>query len=154
MFRFVCNGWQNRAMCLHQVCVKLGKSTTKILEMLRETFGKYSLSRTAVFEWHSCFKVGQVSIEDDERSGRPSTSKMKENIRTHQRRSLLNNPWARRHCWDQLWSLPGDLNGEFEHALHCSFITTMHLPTLPWKPWSLWLITTWLLFPILPTCQT
>jgi hypothetical protein len=23
----------------------------------------------------------------------------------------LNNPWACRHCWDQLWSLPGDLNG-------------------------------------------
>jgi hypothetical protein len=37
--------------------------------MLREAFGEYSLSRAAVFEWHSRFKAGQVSVEDDERSG-------------------------------------------------------------------------------------
>jgi hypothetical protein len=39
-------------------CVKLGKSTTETLEMLREAFGEHSLSRTAVFEWHSRFKAG------------------------------------------------------------------------------------------------
>jgi hypothetical protein len=59
-------------------CVKLGKSTTKTPEMLREAFGEHSVSRTAVFEWHSCFKDGRVSVEDDERSGRPSTSKTTE----------------------------------------------------------------------------
>jgi hypothetical protein len=47
----------------------LGKSTTKTLEMLREAFGEHSLSRTAVFQWHSRFKAGRVSVEDDERSG-------------------------------------------------------------------------------------
>jgi hypothetical protein len=31
-------------------CVKLGKSTTETLEMLREAFGEHSLSRTAVFK--------------------------------------------------------------------------------------------------------
>jgi hypothetical protein len=56
-------------------CVKLGKSATKTLEMLREAFGEHSLSRAAVFEWHSRFKAGRVSVEDDERSGQPSTSK-------------------------------------------------------------------------------
>jgi hypothetical protein len=60
--------------------VKLGKSATETLEMLREAFGEHSLSRTAVFEWHSRFKAGRVSVEDDERSGRPSTSKTTENI--------------------------------------------------------------------------
>jgi hypothetical protein len=39
-------------------CVKLGKSTTKTLEMICEAFGEHSLSQTAVFEWHSCFKAG------------------------------------------------------------------------------------------------
>jgi hypothetical protein len=34
-------------------CVKLSKSTTKTLEMLREDFGEHSLSQTAVSEWHS-----------------------------------------------------------------------------------------------------
>jgi hypothetical protein len=61
-------------------CIKLSKFATKTLEMLHEAFGKHSLSWTQVFEWHSCFKAGQVSVEDDERSGRPSTREMKENV--------------------------------------------------------------------------
>jgi hypothetical protein len=48
--------------------------------MLHDAFGKQSLSRTAVFEWHSRFKAGRVSVVDDESSGLPSTSKMSENI--------------------------------------------------------------------------
>jgi hypothetical protein len=55
--------------------MKLGKSATETLEMLFEAFGEHSLSRKAVFEWHSRFKAGRVSVEDDERSGRPNTSK-------------------------------------------------------------------------------
>jgi hypothetical protein len=76
VFCFVCDRWQNRAICPLQV---LGE-TTKTLEMLREAVGEHSLSRTAVFKWHSCFKVGQVSIENDKCSGWPSTSKTAENI--------------------------------------------------------------------------
>jgi hypothetical protein len=49
--------------------MKLSKSATKTLEMLRDTFGEHSSSQTAVFEWPSHFKAGQVSVEDDERSG-------------------------------------------------------------------------------------
>jgi hypothetical protein len=41
-----------------KICVKLSKSSTETLEMLREAFGKHSLSWTAVFEWHTCFKAG------------------------------------------------------------------------------------------------
>jgi transposase len=48
--------------------------------MLREVPGEYSLSQTVVFEWHSRFKADRVSIEDDERSGQPSTSKTTENV--------------------------------------------------------------------------
>jgi hypothetical protein len=60
--------------------VKLNKSTTKPLEMLHEAFGEHSLSWTAVFECHSGFKAGQVSADNDERSGRPSTSKKTKNV--------------------------------------------------------------------------
>jgi hypothetical protein len=45
--------------------------------MLHETFGEHSLSQAEVFEWHSRFKACRVSVEDDERSGLPSTSKTK-----------------------------------------------------------------------------
>jgi hypothetical protein len=64
-----------------------------------------------------------VSVEDDERSRRPSTRKKTENVgknsKTRLQRPSPNNPWAHRHCWDQLWSLPEDLNRKFEHAPHC-----------------------------------
>jgi hypothetical protein len=56
-------------------CMKLGKSTAETLEMFCEVFGEFSLSQTAVFEWHLRFKVSRVSVGDDERSGRPNTSK-------------------------------------------------------------------------------
>jgi hypothetical protein len=61
-------------------CTKPGKPATETLEMLHEAFGEHSLSRTAIFELHSRFKASRVSVEDDERSGRPSTSKMTENV--------------------------------------------------------------------------
>jgi hypothetical protein len=61
-------------------CVKLGKSATETLEMLREEFGEQSDS---CLEWHSRFKAGQVSTEDDERSGQPSTCKTTENVEKH-----------------------------------------------------------------------
>jgi hypothetical protein len=49
-------------------------NATKTLEMLYKAFGEHSLSQTAVSEWHSRFKAGPVSTEDDERSGRPNTT--------------------------------------------------------------------------------
>jgi hypothetical protein len=47
--------------------------------MFREAFVEHFLSRTAIFDWHSRFKAGLVSVQD-ERSGRPSTSKTTENV--------------------------------------------------------------------------
>jgi hypothetical protein len=79
MFRFVCDGEIKQHVCI-KFCIKLGKSTTETLEMLRGAFGEHSLSWAVVFEWHPCFKAGRMSVEDDECSGRPSTSRMTENI--------------------------------------------------------------------------
>jgi hypothetical protein len=63
-----------------QFCVNLGKSATETPEILREAFWEYSLRWRAAFEWHSRFKAGGVSVADDDRSGRPSTSRTIENI--------------------------------------------------------------------------
>jgi hypothetical protein len=68
--KYVCN----------KFCVKLGKSATETSELICEGFGKHSLSRIAVFEWHSRFKVGRVSVEDDESLGLPDSSKTIENV--------------------------------------------------------------------------
>jgi hypothetical protein len=60
--------------------VKLGKSAIKSLEMFRESLGELSSSHTAVSEWHSHFKAGRVSVENDKRSWRPSISKTRESV--------------------------------------------------------------------------
>jgi hypothetical protein len=74
---FHSDGKIEQCVCIN-FCVKLSKSATKTLEMLHEAFGEHSLSQTAVFERHSCFKASQIS--DDKRSGQPSTRKMAENV--------------------------------------------------------------------------
>ena len=61
-------------------CVRLDKTAVETLDMIRKAFGDLSLGRSTVFEWHARFKAGRESIEDDERSGRPATSKIHENV--------------------------------------------------------------------------
>ena len=54
-------------------CFLLGKSAAETVLMLQEAFKEEALSRTQVYEWCSHFKGGEMSCEDQPRSGRPST---------------------------------------------------------------------------------
>jgi hypothetical protein len=144
------NGKIKHRVCII-FCLKLEKFPTRTIEMLHKAFGERSLSWIVVFDWHSCFKADQVSVEDDECSRWPSTSRMTENVEKFKNSSTNtspNNAWARRHYSDQLRRLPEDHNRKFEHTPHCSFIMTTLPPTRPWKQQTLWL-RTWLSIPIL-----
>ena len=55
-------------------CVKLGKSTRETFAMLDMAYGDVAMKRATCFRWHKRFKNYRLSVEDDERSGRPSTS--------------------------------------------------------------------------------
>ena len=55
-------------------CVKLSKSGAETFQMIRRAYGNETMSRARCFEWHARFKRGRTSLEDDERSGRTSTS--------------------------------------------------------------------------------
>jgi transposase len=55
-------------------CFRLGKTGAETHEMLQAAFGETCRSRSKTFEWHSLFKSGRRSSEDDPRPGRPSTS--------------------------------------------------------------------------------
>nr|CAH7740212.1 unnamed protein product [Callosobruchus chinensis] len=61
--------------------VKLGKSPSECFQLLKEVFGDNCMSRTRVFEWHKRFSEGREEFEDDERTGRPVTSRIEENIK-------------------------------------------------------------------------
>ncbi|UYV77718.1 PGBD5 [Cordylochernes scorpioides] len=61
-------------------CVKLQISATETFEMLNKAFPNDAPKRTTVFEWHSRFKAGRISIEDDPRQGRPKFQRTDENV--------------------------------------------------------------------------
>ena len=60
--------------------VRLGKTPTQALKLLQEIYGDDTMSRTRLFEWHRRFKEGREEVEGDHRSGRPSTSRLHENV--------------------------------------------------------------------------
>ena len=62
-------------------CVKLGKTATETLKMLRDVYGYSSMSRTKVFEWHKRFEEGREDVELYLKSGRPCTSTTDTNIK-------------------------------------------------------------------------
>jgi hypothetical protein len=59
-----------------EFCVKVGKTAAETLQLLRYAYGDKALSQEQVFEWHSRF----LSVEDDTRSGRPTSSRNEENV--------------------------------------------------------------------------
>uniref|UniRef100_A0A803TIB7 Mos1 transposase HTH domain-containing protein n=2 Tax=Anolis carolinensis TaxID=28377 RepID=A0A803TIB7_ANOCA len=61
-------------------CVKLGKSGSETLQLLRTAYGDAVLSSAQVFRWHKAFKDGRESVEDEQRAGRPSTARTEENV--------------------------------------------------------------------------
>jgi transposase len=67
-----------------RICVKfcfiLGKTASETHEMLKTAFGDNAMGRTQSFEWFSRFNRGKTSVEDSERSGRPSTGRTDENV--------------------------------------------------------------------------
>ena len=60
--------------------VRLEKTSTEALEMLQQVYGESTMSRARVFQWHTRFNEGGEEVEDDPRSGRPSTSRTDDNV--------------------------------------------------------------------------
>ena len=48
--------------------------------MLVQVYGDSAMKKTAVYKWVKRFSEGGESVTDEERSGRPATSRTEENI--------------------------------------------------------------------------
>jgi hypothetical protein len=71
--------------------VKLGKNTiTDACATLSDVYGGETVKNSSVFEWRKLFKEGHVSMEIDERSGRPRSHSSDEKVRdlAHSNRRL------------------------------------------------------------------
>ena len=60
--------------------VELGNNRNQIREMLVQVYGDNAMKKTAVYQWLTRFSEGRGSVTDEERSGRPTTSRTEENI--------------------------------------------------------------------------
>jgi transposase len=65
-------------------CVNIGKSVTETFEMLKIAFGEESMCTTQTYEWLKRFKEDRTLVDDDPRSGRPSTSKTDNVAKVHE----------------------------------------------------------------------
>jgi len=63
-----------------EFCAKLGKSGSETLQLLRTAYGDAVLSSAQVFRWHKAFKNGREGAEDEQRAGRPSTSRTENSV--------------------------------------------------------------------------
>jgi len=61
-------------------CFKLQKSAKETHEILKLVYGDAAVTMKTVYKWFERFHNGCESVEDEERLGRPSTSKTQENV--------------------------------------------------------------------------
>ena len=89
--------------------------------MLQEGFKEETLSKTQVYEWCSRFKEGEMSCEDQSRSGRSSTCRNDENlekfvnaINANHRRTIDEISEINGLSWS---SCQRNVNGRFEYEM-------------------------------------
>ena len=88
--------------------------------MLRKAFGDNAMSQSKTFLWYKCFKDRRTSVDDDERSGRPSTSTTPVNIAIVREVILVD----RRQTIHDVCEIVGLSYGtvqcvwQFEHEMH------------------------------------
>ena len=88
----------------HQIkfLVKFGKTGNEVREMLVQVYGDNAMKETAVNKWVKRFSEGKVGVTDEERSGRPATSKTEEKIAKFRQIVLENRRLTVRSITEQV----------------------------------------------------
>jgi len=63
-----------------KICFKAGLSATKTLVLVPKAYGNETVNRSNVFRWYSGFRDGRELVQDDERGGRPKSTRIEANI--------------------------------------------------------------------------
>ena len=61
-------------------CFKTGLSATETLKLMQKAYRNEAVNGTNVFRWYSRFRDGKELVEDDERGGRPKSTRTDVNI--------------------------------------------------------------------------
>ena len=63
-----------------KLCFKAGLSARETLLLVLKAYGNEALNRSNVFSWYSGFRDGRELVENDERDGRPKSTRTDVNI--------------------------------------------------------------------------
>jgi len=70
---------KEQRVCI-KFCANLVKSGMETLKMIQQGFGAESMSHTQVFQWHTQFKTGRTSVDNDEHTVRPTSCTTPETV--------------------------------------------------------------------------
>jgi len=73
-------GGGNEQRLAIKFCFKAGLSATETLILLQKAYENEAMNRSNVFRWYSRFRDGRELEEDDERGGRPKSTRTQVNI--------------------------------------------------------------------------
>ena len=81
---------------------KAGKSAKETLQMVNAAYGDEALSQSNVFQWYRRFCDGREDIEEDPRSGRPTESRIDNNVEMISQLLLQNHHVSLRMLADEV----------------------------------------------------
>lgn len=109
-------------------CVRNDISGANCLEMLERCYGDDTMARSKVYKWHKTFQEGREEVEDEHRSGRPSTSKTQENIEKVKELVLENRRLSIRHLVDITQISFGSIQSILKHSLGLTRVSSRLVP--------------------------
>ncbi|XP_018353100.1 PREDICTED: putative uncharacterized protein FLJ37770 [Trachymyrmex septentrionalis] len=98
--------------------------------MLTVAFGESTMSKTRVYEWYKRFKEGREDVEDDDRSGRPSTSITDDNVEQVKKMILENRRITIREVADDVGISFGSCQEIFSDVLSMKRVAAKFVPKL------------------------
>jgi len=146
---------EEQRVCV-KFCCKLGKNFTETFQLLNQAYGEDCMSRTQCYEWFKRFEKGRMSVGEEPRPGRPSTStdddhveRVRAVIRGNRRltvREVANEILAclrdavrrkRPELWvNQTWVLHHDNAPAHASLLIRGYLAKHQTPVVPHPPYS------------------
>ena len=124
---FVCSEMSDQRVCL-KFCVKNAIKCSEAFKMLQKAFGGDTMSKPRVYEWYKRFQEGREDIEDDARSGRPSTSISDENVEKVKEIVLANRRITIREVAEETGISYGSCEAIVVHVLDMKRVAEKFVP--------------------------
>lgn len=119
----------DQRICI-KFCVKNEIKCNKVCEMLQKAYGESAMKKTSVYEWYKRFQDGREDVEDDERSGRPSTSTIDENVKKVEKMVLNDRRITIREVADEVGISIGSCHNIFSNVLGMKRVAAKFIPKL------------------------